>query len=68
MAKTSHDGMAVARDAAKCAAFNLETIIVLIEKQDTLAVSGASLAALLRPVLGDMFVAYDELAAAGRAS
>jgi hypothetical protein len=56
-----HNSVAVARDAAKTAAFNLETVVALIEGQDVLKVSGASLAGLLRPILDDMFSAYDEL-------
>ena len=57
----AHNPVAVAYDAAKAAAFNLETVVNLIENQDTLKVSGPSLAGLLRPILGDMYIAYDEL-------
>ncbi|WP_374278536.1 hypothetical protein [Azonexus sp.] len=56
-----HNSVAVARDAAKTAALNLETVANLIEGQDALKVSGTSLAALLRPIIADMFSAYDEL-------
>lgn len=61
MAKTSHDGLAVANDAARCAAYNLETIVQLLDGQDDLKVSGHSLAALLKPVVSEMFVAHEEL-------
>jgi len=57
----AHNPVAVAFDAAKAAAFNLETVVNLIENQDTLKVSGPSLAGLLRPILGDMYSACDEL-------
>ncbi|WP_374342670.1 hypothetical protein [Azonexus sp.] len=56
-----HNSVAVARDAAKTAALNLETVANLIEGQDALTVSGTSLAALLRQIIADMFSAYDEL-------
>jgi len=57
----SHNPVSVAYDAAKCAVFNLETVVNLIEPQDLLKVSGASLAGLLRPILADMYAALDEL-------
>ncbi len=62
MAITSHDGIAVANDAVRCAAYNLETICLLLEGQDQIKVTGFSLAALLRPVVSDMFIAHEELA------
>lgn len=62
MAETSLGGLEVANDAARCAAYNLETIVLLLEGQDQIKVTGFSLAALLRPVVSDMFIAHEELA------
>lgn len=59
--KSSHNSLAVAIDATKCAAYNLETVANLLEGLDTLKVSGQSLAGLLRPIISDMFAAHDEL-------
>jgi hypothetical protein len=58
---SDYDMTKVAYEAAKAAAFNLETIVNLLDGQDTLKVSGPSLAGLLRPVLSDSYVAYEEL-------
>lgn len=51
----------VAYSASKQAVFNLETIVNLIDGQDKLAVSGHSLASLLRPIQQSMFEAYEKL-------
>lgn len=61
MAKTYHDGIAVANDAVRCAAYNLETIVVLLNSMDAIKVSGPSLADLMRPIVSDLFVAHEEL-------
>lgn len=55
------ESIKLATASARTAATNLETIMNLIDGQDTLKVSGHDLAGLLRPVVAEIFFTHDEL-------
>lgn len=61
MAKTSYDGMAVARAAIRDAAHSLQGLLSLLEDRGDFTANGEQLAALLVPIMADVVTVKDEL-------
>lgn len=61
MAKTSYDGMAVARAAIRDAAHSLQCLLSLLEDRGDFTANGEQLAALLVPIMADVVTVKDEL-------
>lgn len=61
MAKTSHDGFAVAFSAVRSAEKSLSGLLSLLEDRGDFAANGEQLAHLILPILQDIGCVRDEL-------